>query len=167
MTTVAQTLVDLAAGSTQDDLSRMCHEAGVRYQTTPLQVAEVLSRWPNASGSGRLRRVLAGEVLVTLSPLERQFVSLLRANALPLPVMNRAASGRRVDCRWPDLRLTIELDSYRFHNTRHAWENDRRREREARARGDDFRRYTWADVVEAPGPIVTELRAVLAAHRPG
>ena len=81
--------------------------------------------------------------------------------------MNRAASGRRVDCRWPDLRLTIELDSYRFHNTRHAWENDRRREREARARGDDFRRYTWADVVEAPGPIVTELRAVLAAHRPG
>ncbi|HEX8066332.1 MAG TPA: hypothetical protein VF520_07385 [Thermoleophilaceae bacterium] len=41
----------------------------------------------------------------------------------------------RVDCRWPGRRLTVELDSYRFHDTRRAWEADRRRDREARARG--------------------------------
>jgi hypothetical protein len=34
------------------------------------------------------------------------------------------------------LRGHAQLDSYRYHNTRHAWERDRRREREAYARGD-------------------------------
>ena len=65
-----------------------------------------------------------------------------RKNGLALPETNRVAGGRRVDCRWPERRLTVELDGYRYHRSRHAWEQDRRREREARARGDEFRRYT-------------------------
>ncbi|MBA3839026.1 MAG: hypothetical protein H0X55_01815, partial [Thermoleophilaceae bacterium] len=40
---------------------------------------------------------------------------------------NRPAGGRRVDCRWPAHPVTVELDSYRFHHSRHAWEQDRRR----------------------------------------
>jgi very-short-patch-repair endonuclease len=66
-----------------------------------------------------------------------------------------------VDCRWPEVRLTVELDGYRYHNSRHAWERDRQREREARARGDEFRRYTWADVYEEPAATVAELRRLL------
>ena len=45
------------------------------------------------------------------------------------------------------MRLTIEVDGYRYHRSRHAWEQDRRREREARARGDEFRRYIYGDVL--------------------
>lgn len=78
----------------------------------------------------------------------------------------RAAGGRYVDCRWPEHRLTVELDSYRYHASRHAWEQDRLREREAYARGDDFRRYTWGDVFEDPGPMLTELRALLPETPP-
>ena len=55
-----------------------------------------------------------------------------------------------MDCHWPGRRLTVELDGYRYHSSRHAWEQDRRREREARARGDEFRRYTYGDVFESP-----------------
>ena len=36
-------------------------------------------------------------------------------------------------------------------------------EREARARGDEFRRYTRRDVVEDPQPTVRELRRLLGA----
>jgi very-short-patch-repair endonuclease len=68
-----------------------------------------------------------------------------------------------VDCRWREQRLTVELDSYRFHRSRRAWEQDRERERAARARGDKFRRLTWRDVVEDPGATVSELRALLYA----
>jgi very-short-patch-repair endonuclease len=78
-----------------------------------------------------------------------------------LPDTNRPAGGRRVDCRWPQHRLTVELDSYRFHHSRHAWEQDRRREREARARGDEFRRYTYGDVLEDPRFMLDELCALL------
>jgi very-short-patch-repair endonuclease len=71
------------------------------------------------------------------------------------------AGGRRVDCRWPEHRLTVELDGYRFHNSRYAWEQDRRREREARARDDEFRRYSYADVFEDSAFMLAELRDLL------
>jgi very-short-patch-repair endonuclease len=163
ITTVPRTLVELAADLPLDDLARACHEAGVRYRVTPGAVEAVLERRPNSSGARRLRRIMKGDVRVTLSTLERRFLNALRAEKLPLPITNRPAGGRRVDCRWPEHRLTIELDGYQFHNSRHSWEQDRRREREARARGDDFRRYTYRDVLEDPGPMLTELRSFFAS----
>lgn len=71
-----------------------------------------------------------------------------------------------VACRWAEQRLTVELDSYRYHASRHAWEQDRRREREARARGDDFRRYTYGDVLESPRLMLRELRPLLSQEHP-
>jgi very-short-patch-repair endonuclease len=106
---------------------------------------------------------MVGDARVTLSKLEAGFLVLLSANGLPLPQTNRPAGGRRVDCRWVKHRLTVELDSYRYHNSRHAWEQDHQRRREARARGDEFRRYTWGDVFEEPRFMLEELRALLAA----
>jgi hypothetical protein len=55
---------------------------------------------------------------------------------------------------YPGVSLTVELDSYTYHASRDAWEQDRRREREAYARGDEFRRYTWGDVFKTPAPIM-------------
>ena len=80
---------------------------------------------------------------------------------------NRPAGGRYVDCRWVEERLTVELDGYRYHSSRHAWELDRRREREAYARGDEFRRYTYGDVFEQPAPMLarTASRPVLVVVR--
>jgi hypothetical protein len=161
VTTVPRTLVDLAADLGPDDLARACHEAGVRYRTTPAQVEAVLARRPTSPGAPTLRRVMRGDAPVTLSKLERAFLALLRDAGLPLPQTNRTAGGHRVDCRWPDHDLTIELDSYRYHNSRHAWERDRRREREARAREDRFRRYTYGDVVEDRRLTLIELRTLL------
>ena len=161
VTTVARTLVDLAGVLDTDALARACHEAGVRYRTTPAMVEKVLARRSTSPGATKLRRILRGDVRVTLSKLESRFLEHLRGERLLLPETNRPAGGRRVDCRWPEQRLTVELDSYRFHHSRHAWEQDRRREREARARGDEFRRYTYGDVFEHPDPMLAELRALL------
>jgi hypothetical protein len=166
VTTVPRTIADLAAVLSLDDLARACHEAGVRYRTTPRQVEAVLSRRPTTPGARKLRLVIHGDVHVTLSELERAFITLIRRLGLPLPIMNRVAGGRRVDCRWPEYGVTVELDSYRYHNSRYAWEEDRRREREARARGDEFRRYTWHDIVEDPGATESDLRRLLSAKVP-
>jgi very-short-patch-repair endonuclease len=164
VTTLPRTLVDLAAVLDFDDLARACHEARVRYGTTPGQVEAVLARRPKSPGAAKLRAILRGDARVTLSKLEKRFLVLLREAGLPLPQTNRRAGRYWVDCRWPALRLTVELDGYRYHNSRHAWEQDRRREREARARGDDFRRYTYGDVFEQPQLMLAELHALLSAH---
>ena len=161
VTTVPRTLVDIAAELSLDALARACHEAGVRYGATPKAVEDVLTRRPTSPGAKKLRRIMHGDVRVTLSRLEARFLELLRQEGLPLPITNRSAGGRRVDCRWPEQRLTVELDGYRFHNSRYSWEQDRRREREARVRGDDFRRYTYADTEENPASMLAELRALL------
>jgi hypothetical protein len=162
ITTLPRTLVDLAAILSLDALARACHEAGVLYGTTPRHVEAVLAERSRTKGAAKLRDVLSGDVHVTLSELERVFLKRLRDAGLPLPRTNKRAHGRRVDCRWPDHRLTVELDSYRYHSSRHAWEQDRRREREAHARGDQHRRYTYGDVFEDPRAMLAELHALLA-----
>ena len=161
ITTVPRTMVDLASVLSLDELARACHEAGVLHGTTPRQVEAVLTHRPTTPGAKKLRKVMHGDVHVTLSALERRFLKRLTEANLPLPITNKPADGRRVDCRWPDHRLTVELDSYRYHRSRHAWELDRRREREARARGDEFRRYTRDDVFEAPHQMLRELSVLL------
>lgn len=168
VTTVPRTLVDLAVSVSLDDLAEACHRAGVRYRTTPAQVTRVLDRFPSTKGRRNLELVLGRRVPATLSHLERKFRARLRAAGLRMPdETNRPASGRRVDCRWIRERLTVELDSFTFHNSRHSWERDRQREREAYARGDQIRRYTYGDVFEDPGPMITELEVLLRADDPG
>jgi very-short-patch-repair endonuclease len=163
ITTVPFTLIALAAQLDAAELARACHEAGVRNGTTPRQVEAILASRPNAPGTRQLRAVLHGDAKVTLSKLEQRFLELLQDQGLTLPQTNRPAGTRRVDCRWPAHRLTVELDGYRYHRSRHAWEQDRRREREAHARGDDFRRYTYGDVFESPDLMLAELEALLAS----
>lgn len=161
LTTVARTIVDMAPRLSLDALARLCHEAGVLHRTTPRQVKAVLAGWPSAPGAAKLRLIFEGDVPVTLSALERRFIELVREAELPLPVTNRVAGGRRVDCRWPEHRLTVELDSYTYHHSRYAWEQGNLRALEARVRGDEFRRYTYGDVFDRPALVQQELRELL------
>jgi len=161
VTTVPRTIVDLAAVLNPPDLARAFHEAVVRYRTKPDVVERVLARRHNWPGARDLRRVIHGDEPVSLSRLESAFIAVVRRARLPLPETNRLAGSHYVDCRWPAHRVTVELDGYRSHDTRHAWERDRQREREARSRGDEFRRYSWFDVVEDPEPMLADLRGLL------
>jgi hypothetical protein len=129
----------------------------VLYRTKPHQVLIP----PNARGAANLRAALSGAP-VSLSRLETRFRQTLRAAGLSRPDrVNKREGSFYLDCRWLRPRLTVELDSYRFHNSRYSWERDRAREREAYARGDQFRRYTWGDVFETPGRMLAELGALL------
>ena len=84
-----------------------------------------------------------------------------RSSVKPAAETNRPAGSHFVDCRRHRHRLTVELDSYRYHRSRHAWEQDRRREREARSRGDEFRRYTYDDVFHHPEATIEDLPRLL------
>ena len=158
-TTVARTLVDLAAILAVDDLARACHEAEIRHH---VRASTVLDTAGIAPGVAKLRAIFEGDAPVLLSEMERRFRRMMKRHGLPLPRMNRPKGAHYVDCRWAEHRLTVELDSYRYHHTRHAWETDHARDRAARARGDAYRRYTYRDVAEAPGPMLQELAGLLA-----
>ena len=109
--------------------------------------------WRGIAVSNPARTLVDVAAYLTLSRLERHFLYLLGENGLPPPQTNRSADGRRVDCRWPEHLLTVELDSYRYHRSRHAWERD------------EFRRYTYGDVFEDPELMPAELRALMPSAR--
>ncbi len=96
VTTVGRTLVDLARVLAEDDLARACHEAGVRHGTTPRQVEAVLDRRPRAAGAASLRRVIGGDVRVTLSRLESRFLHLLAARGW----LSRGRIGAPAPAAW-------------------------------------------------------------------
>jgi hypothetical protein len=166
ITTVPVTLIRLPSLLSFDDLTRAVHEADVRHGTRPEHIEAALERHPTAKGRATLLAIAKGDAPTILSKLEKLFLGLVRSHGLPLPQTNRPQGAHYVDCRWPRHELTVELDSYRFHRTRRAWEQDRERERAARRRGDEFRRYTWTDVTERPAATVAELRTLVEAAGP-
>jgi hypothetical protein len=164
-TTVPRTLVDLAREMDDDPFARLCHEAGVKHGTTPRQVKAVMRRRGRVKGAARIRRVMEGDTKVALSVLERGFFDALKAEGHPLPETNKRVDGRRVDCRWSDPPVTIELVSFKYHNSRYSWESDHDREREARSRGDEWRSFTYKDVFEDQTYMLAELRKLLRRQR--
>ena len=154
VTSVPRLLLDLATQLSLAELARACHEARVRYRTTPAQVTACMKRHAGRPGVGLLRRALAGDV--TLSPLENAFLELLHEHRLPLPRTNIDHAGDKVDCHWPQIGLTVELLSYRYHGSRHAFEAD-----VARRRCSNHLAFTYGDVFERGPQTARELSRLL------
>jgi hypothetical protein len=151
---VPRTLLDIAPRLTPEQLARARHEAWVHHRTRPQHVKACIARSPHKPGAKKLLAALLADV--TLSELERGFLRLLRAHGLPLPRTNIDHAGDKVDCHWPQLGLTVELPSYRFHASRAAFERDI-----ARRRRSNHVAYTYGDVFERPAETIADLRARL------
>jgi hypothetical protein len=144
-------LLDMAPRLSPAKLGRACHEAWVHHNTTPAHVVACIARNPHTPGIAKLRYALGSDI--TLSDLEDGFLKLLTQHGLPLPRTNIDVKGDKVDCHWPQHRLTVELLSYRFHATRDAFEKD-----VARRRRSQHVAYTYGDVVERGDATAAELR---------
>jgi hypothetical protein len=140
-TTGARMLLDLAPRLSLDELTRLCHEAWVRRRASPEEIEACIARNPHKPGAAKLRQALGSDA--TLSALENGFLALLDRHRLPRPRTNIDHNGDKVDCHWPQTGLTIELLSYRYHATRHAFEQDI-----ARRRRSNHLQYSWGDVFE-------------------
>ena len=66
----------------------------------------------------------------TRSEAERRMRRLVAAAGLDQPLANTRLLGHEVDFMWPDQRLVVEVDGYRFHGHRRGFERDRRRDQQ-------------------------------------
>jgi hypothetical protein len=69
---------------------------------------------------GALRAHHAGTD-TTKSDLEALFLGLCHEHGLPTPRVNHTVAAKEVDFLFPDDRLVVETDSWRFHKTRQAF----------------------------------------------
>jgi hypothetical protein len=154
ITIVPRILLDIAPGLELTKLTRACHEAWVRHRTQPRHAEACIARNPTKKGIAKLRRALGSDA--TLSDLEAGFLALLREHGMRLPRTNIDLQGDKVDCHWPQLDLTVELQSYRFHASRQAFEADI-----ARRRRSSHMAFSYGDVFERGPQTIAELAATM------
>jgi very-short-patch-repair endonuclease len=71
-------------------------------------------------------------------------------------------AGFEVDCVWRRERVIVELDSWRSHGTRAAFERDRERSRILQAAGWRCIGVTWRQLLEAPDEVARDVRRMMA-----
>ena len=109
-----------------------------------------------------------GWTAITQSQLEDEFLNILRAAGVELPVSQVRIVRRggrtvaRVDFVYLELRLIIELDGERYHTDRGTFRSDRRRQNELIQEGYRVLRFTAWDLFAAPDYVVAQ---VVAARR--
>jgi very-short-patch-repair endonuclease len=160
VTTPARTLLDLARVLQRHQLQQAINEAEILRLEGPHQLA---SRYPTKRGTRALRTL--APPTHTKQDLEARFHTFLNDRRFPRPQTNTVIEGKEVDFAWPDRRLIIELDSWEYHRTRQAFEEDRQRDRHLAARGWRVIRITWRDL-DDPDALEEELRALALAPGP-
>jgi hypothetical protein len=168
ITSVARTLLDLAGVVREDALARALEQAE-RLRLFDLRAVDpLIARSRGRRGVRALREALLfcrDLPPMTRSELERRFLDLCRDAGLPLPAMNVWVIDQEVDALWAEQRLVVELDSRTFHQTRAAFERDRRRDAALQLGGYRVLRVTRMRLeAEAPAVVAT-IRALLRGKR--
>jgi very-short-patch-repair endonuclease len=152
ITSLARTLVDLAAQFSESALERAVNEADRLDLVGPETLRATLGGYRGQRGVARLRALLDQRTFrLTDSELERRFLRLVEAAGLPMPVTGRRLNGFKVDFLWPELGLVVETDGLRYHRTPAQQARDRIRDQAHTAAGLTTLRFTHAQVrFEAP-----------------
>ena len=168
VTTIAQTLLDLAATFTSARLERALGEAELHPFHDEAELERLVAASTGRRGVARLRRLLAGHEAGAGMPrniMERRFRKLCGDAGLPRPECNRRLLGHEIDFLWRDLGVAVETDGRSIHQRRAAFGRDRRRDRDLQLAGYVALRFTFAEVMREPALVVAALRRAVA-HAP-
>jgi predicted transcriptional regulator of viral defense system len=148
ITSVPRTLLDLAATVRSDRLERALAQAEHLELYDHRALTDLLARANGHRGAGALTRATVLDPKLTASEWEVRLLKLVRAAALPEPLVNLPLDAPdhglcRPDFHWPSHRLIVETDGWESHKTRAAFESDRAKDAALTAAGYRVVRFTW------------------------
>jgi very-short-patch-repair endonuclease len=148
----ALALLDFAGVATADALERAITEAYALKLVTEEELRDVIERHPHRTGAAALRAELdrAGGPMWTASKAEDVMKDLMRQADLPVPKTRVKVAGYPADFLWPEYRLIVEVDGYRYHGHRYSFERDRRRDQKHKTAGYEVYRFTWRQLENEP-----------------
>ncbi len=163
ITTPARTLLDLAATRLpRKQLETALDRAELIHRLDFTELHQLLERYPTRPGTPSLRAQLdryRGPTDVR-SELERLIHQLCDDHDLPRPQPNTSIEGRERDFYWPACRLVVEADSYGWHRSPSALNDDRERDVELTLAGYHVLRFTYEQVTQRSRYVA---KAILAA----
>jgi very-short-patch-repair endonuclease len=120
--------------------------------------------WRQATREAEYRGLPLGiETDHTRSEAEAAFLRLCRRHGIPHPEVNVRVGRFTVDFLWRAERLVVEVDGYRTHRGRQAFEDDRARDLELREEDLRVRRFTSALIARDPASVARSVLRALAA----
>lgn len=164
VTSPARTLLDEAAALSARALERELDEAlNVLRIVSLAELEDVLARANGRRGAALLRRLVTGRATerMTQSEAERAFLRLVREAGLPQPETQVNLAGFTVDFLWPEQRVVFEIDGYRFHTSRSAFDRDRRKDLALKASGYDPNRVSCDQVKHEPLIVIAHVGGAL------
>jgi hypothetical protein len=174
VTSVARTLVDLAAVTVMPRIEEAMDDAFRRRLITPSELWEAIDRIavPRRRGSRRIRRLatMRSERVSLDSQLELRFLRLVVRYGLPTPsaqlaVMDEGTCIARLDFAYESVQLAIEVDGFRFHSSRMALQRDAARQRLLTARGWRVMHITAQDMADFASVAAEIKRAIGSVSR--
>jgi hypothetical protein len=171
VTSVARTIYDLASCLPQSRLLKAVEEADRRGLLEMRALDAAIARRPRARGVRKLEAVLKDYRLPpdTRSPLEDDFLALVRSAGLPSPALNAVVDGYPVDVYWPQWELIVELDGRPYHTSPRAFEADRIKDTVHQKHGRRVMRVTRRRLTNQPREIRADIERFrrLPVSRPG
>jgi hypothetical protein len=146
LTTPARTVIDLAhtlKGRPLEYVLDLAEQRGL------VDFAE-LHRRPIPSSLQAVLSLYTAGTFVTRSEMENRFLALCDEHGIPRPRVNSHVEGEEVDFVWPDKRLVVEVDGYRYHRSPSKFETDRERDVILALAGWQVMRFTWTQLTERP-----------------
>jgi very-short-patch-repair endonuclease len=161
-TSVARTIIDLAASRDDNGLTSLIEEADRKELFDLGALERAVARRPRVAGVSRLNAVLADYrgTADTRSKLERDFRAFIARNRLPEPQYNVLVAGLTVDVYWPQWKLVAELDSRGYHATLSAFERDRVRDAVLQKAGFRVLRITSKRLENEPAAVLADILAL-------
>jgi Protein of unknown function (DUF559) len=165
ITTPARTLLDLASAGLRGRALEAALDAAERRRCIDwADVERLLQRYPSRPGSPALAATLsryAPGSVETLSVLEEIVLELCDTHGIPRPLVNHVVEGRRRDFFWPHRRLVVEADSYGWHRSPSAFEEDRERDVRLTLAGYIPLRFTYIQCTQRRSYVADSILAAL------
>ena len=164
----ARVLLDLAGeGASRRQLERALDQAEINELHLPIE--PLLLRCKRRRGAPKLKAVLewhhAGSS-ITESEAEEAFWAIIDRSGLPRPAPQATVTGARRDFVWPERRIVVEIDGWRFHRTVQAADRDAQRGNDATLAGWLHLRFSRRRVVLRSTEVQRDLeRAVRIGSR--
>lgn len=167
VTAPARTLLDIASEVSEEQLEAALEE-GLRRGLVSMARMEWQLKAEGGRGrrgSSQLRRLLRQRdprSAPTESLLETKVARWFRSTRLPPPVRQHrviadAKFVGRIDFAYPEARLAIEAQSYRWHSGRREWLRDQTKERRLRELGWDVMYLIEEDIGERSAALEAEI----------
>ena len=170
ITTLPRTIIDSWPLLPVGERRPLALEVTRRGLTSAAQLREALSERPNVGGRRLLFQTLELIEDGCQSELEAHGVlNVFRHRSLPRSVgqyrVRLPGGAVRLDRAWPEAKLAVELDGARHHTSPEDRQADLARDRALAAEGWVILRFTYADVLRAPGEVRARVLGVYRIRR--